>query len=113
MINKADIEDMGFLTWLQFYEFLQFHGHTKKPVISIVKPVKATKAEMSKVAKAQPGEYEWTFNTNDLKALVFDELYSRLPRMESVDIVHSMVADFCPRSQDIHSFLNNLATRKP
>jgi len=109
-MTKQDLNDVfGIPTWLELFKVLQAQGAIGEETVKMEAP-----AWQASNGDAPP---VWLLRVNDIKAWAFDEVYSRLPLPDSVLLVQELVGDLAQQGAKdaapyIHTFLNNIPTRK-
>lgn len=97
---KKDINELGFDTWFELYEFLKAANlhHDKQ------------------AALVWPDEPEKIVYLEHVKAMAFDEIYTTLPQVGAIEVLHDLVISLrletCNEDRTpILQFLNKVTTR--
>lgn len=118
-MTTQDLKEIfGIESWFDLYIFIDRAGYSCQEVVKLTETIKpAPVLETRPLETAEPRT--WTFYVTEIKAKAFDEIFYRIPRPESVQLIQEIVAEMARFSplrnsvQDVHTFLNNLLTRKP
>lgn len=118
MITKHEVNKyLGLPGWLALFIWLQDKDPTKGETVRIVCghagslvvcPIKVP-------VHLGPDDLVWTVHMQQVKANAFDEIFTRLPTAQSVQLIQELVGEIAQRAEvtgeHVHTFLNNLPTR--
>lgn len=119
-MTTQDLKEIfGIESWFDLYIFIDRAGYSTHETVKLtetIKPVPVLQERNTDDAPTEPRT--WTFYVTEIKAKAFDEIFTRIPRPESVQLIQEIVAELARFSplrnsvQDVHTFLNNIPTRK-
>lgn len=120
MTKQELLENFGIESWFDLYIFIDRAGYSMHETVKLTETIKPAPVMGTRdVPLEVTGPRTWTFYVTEIKAKAFDELFPRIPRPESVQLIQEIVGELARFSplrnsvQDVLSFLNNLPTRKP
>lgn len=115
-VNPIEIQDLGFASWLELYEWLKEQALQDQAKITLTwpKPPPSPIADALDLPLPDEERPDVTLAVNTIRAKAFQELYDSLPTKKSLDVVEAIIFAEEKVQMDvetIQTFLKNLPTR--
>lgn len=119
MITKFEVNKyLGLDSWTALFFWIQEKDPTRAEIVRIAFTNNGTPVvcPIKVPLHLAADDIVWTVPVQHVKANAFDEIFNRLPTAQSVLVIQELVGEIALRAEvtgeHIHTFLNNIPTRK-
>lgn len=118
MITKFEVNKyLGLSGWVALFLWLREREQTRAEIVRIVYTSHGTPVvcPIKVPLHINSDDLIWTVSIQQVKANAFDEVFTRLPTAEAVQLIQELVGEIAQRAEvtgeHVLTFLNNLPTR--